>query len=138
MSKTTERILTAMAVMIILFVLVLAIPEKKSAPVTAAPIITSIFIQEGVASWYGKPFHGRKAADGSIYNMHEYTAASRWIAMGVRVKVVNVQNGKSVIVKITDRGPYINNRAIDLSKQAASDLGMLKQGLTVVKIYAIK
>jgi rare lipoprotein A len=87
----------------------------------------------GTASWYGEPFHGRQAADGTIYDMEGLTAAHRTMPLGSMVRVINLANGKYVYVRITDRGPYINGRVIDLSHAAAVRLDMEKGGLSLVQ-----
>ena len=92
----------------------------------------------GVASWYGPGFHGRKTANGEVYNMNELTAAHRTLPLGTVVKVRNFDNGKSVVVRINDRGPYIKGREIDLSYRAAHELGMVKKGKERVEIRVIK
>src|SRR5687768_12194400 len=79
--------------------------------------------QIGKASWYGKQFHGRTTANGEEYNMFHFTAAHRTLPLGTWVKVTNLKNGKSVVVRINDRGPYAGNRIIDLSYAAAQSLG---------------
>ncbi len=86
----------------------------------------------GIASWYGPGFHGRRAADGSRYNMYELTAAHKSLPFGTIVRVRNEKNGKTVVVRITDRGPYIDGRIIDLSKAAADAIGM--PGITPVTV----
>ncbi|MEW5821066.1 MAG: septal ring lytic transglycosylase RlpA family protein, partial [Cyanobacteriota bacterium] len=91
----------------------------------------------GQASWYGPYFHGRRSADGSRYNMYEMTAAHKSLPFGTIVKVTNVNNKKECIVKITDRGPYIHGRIIDLSKAAAQQIGMLGSGVANVKVEVI-
>ncbi|AEP10147.1 septal ring lytic transglycosylase RlpA family protein [Micavibrio aeruginosavorus] len=90
--------------------------------------------QNGVASWYGPGFHGRKTSSGEIYNMNELTAAHRTLPMDTMVKVTNKDNGETVIVRINDRGPYIGKRVIDLSLAAAKALDMDHQGLGDVAI----
>ncbi|MGD8816065.1 MAG: septal ring lytic transglycosylase RlpA family protein [Acidobacteriota bacterium] len=92
---------------------------------------------EGGASWYGIQFHGRRAADGSRYNMYELTAAHRTLPLGTRVKVTNLSNGRTVKVTITDRGPFVEGRIIDLSFSAAQQLGMLGAGVTRVRLEVI-
>lgn len=96
------------------------------------------FIQEGKASWYGPGFHGRKTASGEVFNMNALTAAHKRLPLGSRVKVTNLANGKSVVVRITDRGPFHGNRVIDLSKAAAKELGVLAAGTADVSITALK
>jgi len=94
------------------------------------------FEQVGTASWYGPGFHGKKTANGEIYNQNKLTAAHRTLPLGTEVEVTNVTNGKAVEVKINDRGPYVGGRVIDLSRAAAIELGMKEQGLATVKIEA--
>ncbi len=92
----------------------------------------------GMASWYGGVFHGRRAADGSRFNMHALTAAHKTLPFGTMVKVVNQRNHKSCFVKITDRGPYAGGRIIDLSRGAASAIGMLGSGVARVSLEIVK
>lgn len=89
------------------------------------------------ASYYGKGFHGRKTANGEIFNMYELTAAHRTLKFNTKVKVTCVTTGKSVIVRINDRGPYHGNRSIDLSKGAAAKIGMLNTGVGRVIIQIL-
>ena len=93
--------------------------------------------QVGTASWYGPGFHGRKTASGETFNQHAFTAAHRSLPLGTTAIVTNLETGKSVRVKINDRGPYVRGRKIDLSHAAAQRLGMKKMGVTKVKIIAI-
>ena len=90
--------------------------------------------QTGFASWYGGKFHGRSAADGSIFNTNKFTAAHKSLPFGTVVQVTNMYNGKKCIVKITDRGPFVRGRIIDLSKVAANEIGMLSSGVSRVKV----
>ncbi|NDY42093.1 septal ring lytic transglycosylase RlpA family protein [Dissulfurirhabdus thermomarina] len=92
---------------------------------------------EGVASWYGPDFHGRRTANGETYDMHALTAAHRTLPMGTRVRVVNLDNGRSVVVRINDRGPFVRGRIIDLSYAAARKLGMIGPGTARVRIEAL-
>lgn len=78
----------------------------------------------GMASYYGKEFHGRKTASGEIYDMYKLTAAHRTLPFGTRVKVINLENGRSVVVRINDRGPFEKGRIIDLSFEAARRVGI--------------
>ena len=94
--------------------------------------------QTGVASWYGKKFAGKRTASGKRFNPKEFTAAHRTYKFGTKLRIINLQNGKTVIVTITDRGPYSRGRIIDLSKAAARKIGMLKTGTTRVKIERIR
>ena len=88
----------------------------------------------GYASWYGKKFHGRRTANGEVYNMDAMTAAHKELPFNTRVRVVNVKTGKSVVVRINDRGPFIEGRIIDLSRRAAGKLGMFFTGTTKVRV----
>lgn len=87
-----------------------------------------------VASWYGPGFHGKRTASGSVFDMRKLTAAHRTIRLGTRVKVTALSTGRSVVVAITDRGPYVAGRGIDLSYAAARVLGVVNQGVARVRI----
>jgi rare lipoprotein A len=91
----------------------------------------------GVASWYGEQFHGRQAANGEIFDMDALTAAHRTMPLGSIVRVVNLTNGKHLHVRITDRGPYVNGRILDLSRAAAVQLGMDQEGTAHVQIEIV-
>ena len=93
--------------------------------------------QVGIASYYGKRFHGRRTATGEIFNMWAMTAAHRALPMGTIVNVTNMENGRSVEVKVNDRGPFIKGRVLDLSYGAAAKLGMIRHGLAKVKIVVV-
>jgi rare lipoprotein A len=88
----------------------------------------------GVASWYGYPYHGRQAANGEIYDMRKLTAAHRTLPFGTRVRVHSLENDSTVDVEITDRGPFVDGRLIDLSRAAARILGMQRVGIARVRI----
>ena len=92
--------------------------------------------QVGEASFYGPGFHGKKTATGEIFDQNDKTAAHPTLPLGTKATVTNLDNGKSVDVKINDRGPYAKGRDIDLSKGAARELGMTKDGVAPVKIEA--
>lgn len=92
---------------------------------------------KGTASWYGKPFHGRQTANGEIYNMYKVSAAHKTLPLNTVVSVKNLSNGKTLNVRINDRGPFIENREIDLSYEAAKQLGIVERGLAKVEIKAI-
>jgi rare lipoprotein A len=94
-------------------------PRNPSAP--AAPIVQG---EEGIASWYGHPYHGRHSASGEIYNMYAMTAAHRTLPFGTQVRVHDLQNSRDVDVRINDRGPFVEGRIIDLSYAAAQAMGM--------------
>ncbi|MEC9291165.1 MAG: septal ring lytic transglycosylase RlpA family protein [Pseudomonadota bacterium] len=95
------------------------------------------FTEKGIASWYGHPFHGRKTANGEKYSMYEMTAAHPTLPLPTYARVTNLKNGRSVIVKINDRGPFKKNRVIDMSYRAAQVLDFAEQGVTPVQIEAL-
>ncbi len=89
---------------------------------------------QGIASWYGNPYHGRKTANGETYDMHALTAAHRTLPFGSIVRVRRSDDGQEVRVRINDRGPFFINRVIDLSREAARRIGMLRKGTTEVSV----
>jgi rare lipoprotein A len=95
------------------------------------------YAQDGVASWYGPGFHGRKTASGEIYDMHGLTAAHNVLPLKTLVKVRNMANGKEITVRINDRGPFVNDRMIDLSLAAARGLGIVKPGTAPVRLTVV-
>ncbi len=95
------------------------------------------FTKIGKASWYGNPFHGRLTASGERYNMYAMTAAHKTYALGTRLKVTNLRNRRSVIVRVNDRGPFHSTRKIDLSYGAAKKIGMIHKGISKVKIEVL-
>ncbi len=94
--------------------------------------------QTGYASWYGGKFQGRKTANGEIFDTNKYTAAHKTLPFDTILKVVNLENGKTVVVRINDRGPFVKNRIIDLSYAAANDLDMINTGTAKVRIQVIE
>jgi len=94
-------------------------------------------VTEGKASFYANQFHGRKTANGETFNMNQLTAAHPSLPFGTWVRVTNLRNRKEVIVRINDRGPYVKGRVIDLSIGAAKKIGLLKSGITKVKLEAL-
>ena len=95
-------------------------------------------IQVGTASWYGKQFHGRQTASGDTYDMFQFTAAHRTLPLGTLVKVTNLRNGKWVIVKVNDRGPYVGHRVMDVSYGAAQMMGFRQRGIEKVRLEVIE
>ncbi|OUR84334.1 hypothetical protein A9Q82_00890 [Cycloclasticus sp. 46_120_T64] len=95
------------------------------------------FVEQGIASWYGSKFHGHKTSNGEIYNMYAMTAAHKSLPIPSYVEVKNLSNGKTIIVRVNDRGPFHPGRIIDLSYAAAAKLGTLKHGTSPVKVTAI-
>ena len=91
----------------------------------------------GQASWYGYPFYGNQTANGEIYRPGTMTAAHRSLPFGTRVRVTNLNNGRSTVVRINDRGPYVGGRIIDLSETAADSIGMIRSGVAPVKIQIL-
>ncbi|HKT10316.1 MAG TPA: septal ring lytic transglycosylase RlpA family protein [Terriglobia bacterium] len=108
-------------------------PSARRQPEVPSPIIQG---EEGIASWYGHPFDGRRTSSGETYNMHAMTAAHRTLPFGTMVKVHDLENGKSVVVRINDRGPFVEGRIIDLSYAAAKAMGM--DGTALVRLQVLK
>ena len=109
---------------------------KQSAKKTVAPLPIG-YTEEGIASWYGIPYHGRKAADGETYDMETLVAAHRVMPFNTWLKVTNLSNNKIVTVRIIDRGPFVDNRIIDLSKAAARQIELLGPGIGPVRLEVI-
>jgi rare lipoprotein A len=93
--------------------------------------------EEGIASWYGDPFHGRQTANGEIYDMNDLTAAHKTLPMPVYVRVTNLENGRSLVLRVNDRGPFVSGRIIDVSRRAAQLLGFQQQGTTRVRVQVV-
>jgi rare lipoprotein A len=133
-------------------------PAGQSQPITAAnageaPGITAqplpeipeiqadakpLWSETGIASWYGAPYHNRRGSNGEIYDMHAMTAAHRTLPLGSTVRVTDVKTGSSAVVRITDRGPFIEGRIIDLSRSAAEKVGIVQRGTAEVRIDVLK
>jgi len=121
---------------------------RQSPPVVASPksvhpvdpqnISTANAYQVGVSSYYGKKFHGLKTANGEIFNMYKLTAAHRVLPLGTVAKVTNLSNGRWVVVKVNDRGPFIEGRILDLSFAAALEIEMVQQGTAKVMIEIVE
>lgn len=94
-------------------------------------------VQRGLASWYGAQFHGEPTAQGELFNMNALTAAHRSLPLGTRVRVTHLRNGRSVVVRINDRGPYKRGVIIDLSRRAANELGMVREGRARVRVEVV-
>ena len=95
------------------------------------------YTEDGNASWYGNPFHGRRASDGEVYDMYKLTAAHRTLPFDTTVRVTNLNNGKSTTVRITDRGPFVENRIIDLSLAAAREIDSVGPGVVPVRLEVL-
>ncbi len=94
--------------------------------------------ETGIASWYGKKFHGKYTANGEVYNMDALTAAHKTLPMPVKVRVTNLENGRSLVLRVNDRGPFVHGRVIDVSRRAAELLGFKQQGIARVRVQLIE
>jgi rare lipoprotein A len=119
------------------------VPETPANPPTPnrgkpgiAPVLHG-YTEEGNASWYGEPFHGRHASNGEIYDMYKLTAAHRTLPFETMLRVTNLSNGKSTTVRITDRGPFVENRIIDLSLAAAREIDSVGPGVVPVRVEVL-
>ena len=106
----------------------------KSKTVEAKPAVNVAGMGFMTASWYGPKFHGKLTANGEVYDQLAFTAAHKSLPFGTMLKLTNLENGKSVIVRVNDRGPYVKGRDIDLSKGAAIALGSIKNGVIKVQV----
>jgi len=114
---------------------VAGMPQKRrAAQVAFAPVRSAM---SGIASWYGPGFHGNRSASGEVYNQNAMTAAHRTLPFGTKVVVTNLNNGRSVVVRINDRGPFIRGRVIDLSAAAARALGVMQTGIAPVQVQVL-
>lgn len=112
--------------------------EEDAEGISVRPDAPVIFSQTGIASWYGPPYHNRRASNGEVYNMHAMTAAHRTLPLGSVVRVTNVKTGSTALVKITDRGPFIQGRILDLSLAAAERLDVRRAGLATVRVDVLE
>jgi peptidoglycan lytic transglycosylase len=112
-------------------------PSGPPPGVERQPPVPGVYVEEGVASWYGFPFQGRRTSNGEIYEMHEFTAAHRTLPFNTVVRVTNLRNAKQTEVRINDRGPFVANRVIDLSLSAAQAIDMVGTGTTPVRLEII-
>ena len=108
--------------------------EAAAVPPDAKPLLE----ETGLASWYGAPFHNLKTSNGETYNMHAFTAAHRTLPLGTVIRVTNVKTGNSAIVRITDRGPFIKGRILDLSYAAAKKVDVWRAGVSKVRLEVLK
>jgi len=99
--------------------------------------VAGAYLEQGVASWYGVPFNGRRAADGEVYDMNKPTAAHRTLPFGTVVRVTNLDNGRQTEVRIIDRGPFVQGRIIDLSFAAARSVDMVGAGIAHVRLELV-
>jgi rare lipoprotein A len=110
-------------------------PQPAARPGPAGAVARDV--QVGIASWYGPGFHGRQTASGQRYDMYAMTAAHRSLPFGTRVQVTNLENMRSVVLTINDRGPFIDGRIVDVSKRAAQQLGFERQGKARVSLQVL-
>jgi rare lipoprotein A len=131
-----------------------SVPAPPSAPETPAPPVIEtapqqpevavsphapvLYTETGWASWYGPNYHNRKGSNGEVYDMNAMTAAHRTLPLNSIVRVTNVKTNDSAVLRITDRGPFVNNRIIDLSKAAAQKLNVYRPGTALVKIEVLE
>jgi rare lipoprotein A len=119
-----------------------AAPSREAEPDLAEPTIPAgakpIFTESGLASWYGPPYHNRRGSNGEVYNMHAMTAAHRTLPLGSVVRVTNIKTGHSALVRITDRGPFIPGRVVDLSLAAARKVDVWQPGVAQVKVEVME
>ncbi len=111
-------------------------PDKiaLSVPPDAKPLL----VETGLASWYGAPYHNRRGSNGEVYNMNAMTAAHRTLPLGCIVRVTNVKTGHSAIVRITDRGPFVGRRILDLSQAAARKVDVIQPGIAQVRLEVLQ
>jgi rare lipoprotein A len=113
-------------------------PGATTSRRTPAPaVVPPDYVETGRASWYGHPYHGRAAANGEIYDMEKMTAAHRTLPFDTWVRVLNLANDKAVEVRITDRGPFVDGRIIDLSHAAAREIGLIGPGTAEVRVEVV-
>jgi rare lipoprotein A len=130
------RRLASLIVAVAFAAALLAVPAPETnVPSQAAE--APIWTQNGKVSWYGPGFHGRRTANGEIFDTNEMTMAHRSLAFGSRVRVTNLDNGRSIVVRVNDRGPYVGGRIADLSHAAASRLGFIEDGVVHARIELI-
>ncbi|MCY4476883.1 MAG: septal ring lytic transglycosylase RlpA family protein [Gammaproteobacteria bacterium] len=106
---------------------------------TYCPLVSAEgFVETGIASWYGEDFHGKPTAMGEPYNMYAMTAAHKTLPLPTRVRVTNLENGRSAELRVNDRGPFVGDRVIDLSYNAARELGVYRSGTARVRVEALE
>ena len=114
-------------------------PEPSPAPeVEVTPETKPLLVETGIASWYGAPYHNRRGSNGEVYDMHAMTAAHRTLPLGSIVRVTSLDSRESAVVRITDRGPFIEGRIIDLSQAAAKKIGLVHRGTGRVQVEVLK
>ena len=114
------------------------VPEPSEEATEVPPDTKPLLVETGIASWYGAPYHNRRGSNGEIYDMHAMTAAHRTLPLGSVVRVTCIENGNSAVVRITDRGPFIEGRIVDLSQAAAEKIGLVRKGTAMVRVELLK
>jgi len=140
MNREKLRILLPTLLVIVLFLLAACarhvVYERRTPPPEKGEVKKG-GVQYGVASWYGADFHGKHTSSGEIYDMYQLTCAHQTLPLGTMVMVTNLENGKSLELKVNDRGPFVKDRIIDVSYAAAQMLGMWEKGTASVKVEVI-
>lgn len=134
----SEKSIRSLSLLVVFAIVASACGNTGAALGPSAGLNKGERIQRGIASWYGPGFHGKKTANGETYDMHALTAAHKTLPFNTVVRVVNTRNGQSINVRINDRGPYVGDRIIDLSKKAAEEIDMLGSGTAEVKLFLVK
>lgn len=114
--------------------LVVGSPAPAPAPGSWSPGWT----ETGIASWYGHPFHGRDTASGEVYDMNDPTCAHQTLPFGTRLRVENLDNGRSTTLRVNDRGPFVKGRILDVSRKGAQELGIIEPGTARVRITVLE
>jgi rare lipoprotein A len=130
--RLSARNLLAVALLVLLAGSFLGCGAGASKQVQSSAKVVNV--QQGKASWYGKPYHGRQTASGERYDMYDHTAAHKKLPFGTKVRVTNLTNGRHTTVRINDRGPFVRGRVIDLSYSAAKQIDMVQAGVVPVKL----
>lgn len=128
---------TLLFLLLLASLLLLGCGKKRASSVAPMPRVKIGYEQRGIASWYGHPYHGRATASGEVYDMERLTAAHQRLPFGVITRVENLSNGKTVDVRINDRGPFVKGRIIDLSRAAARRIDLLGPGIVQVRLRVI-
>jgi rare lipoprotein A len=136
MLARVRRDAIVIAASIALCIFISACSKRRHTPRVPTPPAVGA-VETGIASWYGHPYHGRRAANGEVYDMEQMTAAHRTLPFGTRLRVTNQANSKSVEVRINDRGPFVGGRIIDLSRAAAVQIEMIGPGTAKVRVVVL-
>jgi rare lipoprotein A len=124
--------------LLIVACLAIACGGRRDATTVPGGTAGAVAFERGTASWYGRKFHGRKTASGERYDMNDLTAAHPSLPFGTIVRVVRVDNGQAVVVRVNDRGPFVDGRIIDLSRAAAMEIDIVDDGLAQVELYLLE